>query len=174
MTLNALNLDCYSAPTGWAPDFSHGRIIFVDAANYTIPNRAIRFTGAGPFELEVATFEGEDVPTVNGSVAYPKTERLRTARISCQMLFQVAPNGTPWGNIGQGMRENWADLNDIAALSLSNPQGLQTVSYRPWTTATTYTFEAHVLPPVIGEVRNGIGMSFGLVIEVPNPTTVLP
>ncbi len=167
-------LTCTDGTGGWTPDESSGKLVFVDNGNYTIPNRCVRFVGAGPFELHVATIEGEDVDTINSRVAYPRRERVRTARIACQMLFGVNKSGTAYNDLQRGMVTNWGEVTDLSDESWSTTNGLQTVRYTPWVGGPVHQFEAHVMPPVPGEVRFGVGMAFGLVLEVPNPSAVLP
>jgi hypothetical protein len=169
----AIPFDCQPGTVGWEPDYSAGKLEFIDNSNYTIPNRAVRFTGSGPFELHIASLSGEDVEVVSGTIGYPRIERKRIARMSCQMLFGVDPSGTAYGSLPEGMTLNWSEITALSDLTVSDVQGLQTLEYTPYIGATPIQFEAHVLPPVVGEVVNGVGMTFGIVIEVPDPT-VLP
>jgi hypothetical protein len=166
----AIPFACQPGVLGWEPEFGAGKLEFLDNANYTIPNYAVRFTGAGPFELMVATLSGEDVEVVSGTIGYPRVERKRVARIACQMLFGVTPAGAAHASVAEGMVTNWSELNALSDLTVTNVQGLQTVEYTPYIGATSVQVEAHVLPPVVGEVSNGIGMTFGLVLEVPDPS----
>jgi hypothetical protein len=169
-----LPLTCATGLTGWSPDFSAGKLVFVDNSNYTIPNYAVRFTEKAAFELHVATLEGSDVDTINSRVAYPRRERNRTARIACQMLFGVDKDGSAYNDLQRGMTVNWSELTALSDQSWSTTNGLQTVHYTPWIGASVYQFEAHVIPPVVGSVQMGVGMAFGLILEVPNPAAVLP
>lgn len=168
----ALPLSCQPGTVGWEPDYTAGKLVFVDNDDYTLPNYAVRFTDSGPFELHVATLSGDDVEVISGTVGYPRVERKRTARMALQMLFGTSPDGTPWPTVAEGMVKNWADLTALSDLTVTDVQGLQTVEYTPYVGATTYTFEAHVMPPIVGEVTNGLGMTFGLILEVPDPSTL--
>jgi hypothetical protein len=170
----ALPLQCQDGTVGWHPDESAGKLVFVTNGNYTIPNRAVRFVGAAAFELHVPTLEGEDVDAINTRIAYPRTERVRTARVACQMLFGTSSSGVPYSNLQQGMVTNWGQVADLSDNTWNTTNGLQTIRYTPWIGGPVSQFEAHVLPPVVGEVRPGIGMAFGLILEVPNPSAVLP
>lgn len=167
----ALPLTCYTEGTvGWEPDYSVGKLVFVDNDDYTIPNYCVRFTEGAAFELHVATLEGDDVTVVNGTIAYPRVERKRVAKITCQMLFGTDAEGTPYDSLQEGMVLNWAAITALSDLSVTQTQGLQTVEYEPYVGADPITFDAHVLPPVVGSVKMGVGMAFGLQIEVPDPT----
>jgi len=169
-----LPLTCQNGTVGWPPDYSAGKLVFLDASNYTIPNYAVRMVGAAAFELHVATLEGEDVDTIQSRVAYPRRERNRTARIACQMLFGTNKAGTPYASLQQGMTVNWGEVTGLSDDSWDTTTGLQTVRYEPYISGPVYQFEAHVMPPVPGEVQIGVGMAFGLILEVPNPSAVLP
>jgi hypothetical protein len=169
----AIPFACQPGTLGWEPDDTAGKLEFLDNASYTIPNRAVRFTGSGPFELHIATLSGEDVEVVSGTIGYPRVERKRVARVACQMLFGVTPAGAAHGSVPEGMTLNWAEITALSDLTVTDVQGLQTIQYTPYVGATPIQFEAHVLPPVLGEVVNGVGMTFGIVIEVPDPS-VLP
>ena len=140
--------------------------------NYTIPNYAVRFTGSGPFELHVGELSGDDVQVISGTVAYPRVERKRTARMALQMLFGADSTGAAHPSLAEGLVTNWAEVRDLSDLTVTDTQGLQSITYTPYIGATPVTFDAHVMPPIVGEVRDGIGMTFGLVIEVPDPSTL--
>jgi hypothetical protein len=175
MSLNlGLPLTCATGTDGWAPDYSAGKLVFLDNSNYTIPNRCVRFTEGAAFELHVATLEGDDVDTISSRVAYPRRERLRKARIACQMLFGVDKTGAAYNDLQQGMTANWSEVTALSDKSWNTSNGLQTIRYEPWIGSAIHQFEAHVLPPVVGSVQMGVGMAFGLIIEVPNPSAVLP
>lgn len=176
-----LPVGCDTAPTGWPPDNTAGKLVF--SFGYTIPNYCVRFVEGGPFELHVPTYEGEDVDTVGGRIPRGRVERVRTARIACQMLFGVGPDGTPYNSLQEGMVRNWRDICDLTIGGLLSEQtnppepsfdGTSWVQYTPYVGGPTYEFEAHILPPVPGSVQIGVGMAFGLILEVPNPTGNLP
>lgn len=168
----AIPMACQQGTVGWEPEFSAGKLEFNDNGGYTIPNYAVRFTASGPFELHVASLSGDDVEVISGTVAYPRIERKRVARMSLQMLFGADPAGSPHPSIPEGMVTNWATVRALSDLTVSDTQGLQSITYTPYIGATPVTFDAHVLPPIVGEVREGVGMTFGLVIEVPDPSTL--
>jgi hypothetical protein len=167
-----LPLECQTGPVGWYPDYTTGKLVFNDMDDYTIPNYAVRFNGSGPFELHVATLEGDDVTVVNGTVAYPRVERKRVAKITCQMLFGAQPDGTPHNSAQEGLVLNWAEFTALSDPTVSDTQGVQSVTYTPYPGATPVTFAAHVLPPVVGDVQNGIGMNFGFEMQVPDPSNL--
>jgi hypothetical protein len=170
----ALPFDCQDAPAGWTPDTSAGELVFTNNDNYTIPNYCVRFAEGGPFELHVAQLEGDGIDVIAGRIAYPKREPIRKARVACQMLFGVDEQGTPHAGLQEGMTRNWSAVTRLADLGRTNTDGLQQVDYTPYPGGPVYSFQARVLPPVVGSVELGVGMAFGLILDVPNPTAVLP
>jgi hypothetical protein len=171
-TINpGLPLVCNDGPVGWEPDYTAGRL---DFASYTIPNWCVRFVEGGPFELHVAQLTGDSVDVISGRIAYPKREPIRKARVACQMLFGVDTAGTPYSDLHEGATTNWSQLTRIADAGRTSTDGLQAVQYTPFVGGPVYSFNARVQPPITGTVQNGVGMAFGLVIDVPNPSAVLP
>lgn len=156
----------------WAPDPADGQVQFLDApgGTYTIPNYAVRFVGTGDTELGVAELTGDDLDVVNGVVAHPKVERTRRSRLQLQMTFWQNAAGTAWDDPNEGWHENWVALKALADDTVTDTNGLQTVRWIPYTGATPIDFEAHVLPPVQGDVTQGKGLELGLVIEIPDPS----
>jgi hypothetical protein len=173
LSTDDLPISCTPGATGgWPVDYDTGKLTFVDVGGYVLPNHAVKFIDAGAFELEIPAFVGEDVEVVAGVVPYPRVEKGRTSRLALAMNFLANPDGTGHTSAAAGWRLNWAGLCALAAPTLSS-EGLQTVEYVPYVGASTYTFEAHVLPPVLGgDTAAGLGMTVGLVIEVPDPSTL--
>jgi hypothetical protein len=160
-------------PVGWPLDFSAGKLEFVDN-NYTIPNRAVRFAQGGTFPLHIASLTGEDITTINGIYSHEQREPVRRAEIECQMLFGVNSAGSVYTGLQEGLTTNWDDLTSLSDLSRTSASGLQTIRYTPYIGGPVHQFSAHVLPPVVGSTQLGVGMSFRLTLEVPNPEPALP
>jgi hypothetical protein len=173
--VGVIPLTCFAdeEPVGWPLDYSNGKLEFVDSG-YTIPNHAVRFVDAGAFPLHSATFETNDIETINGLFTHEQREAERSVDLECQLLFGVNAAGSVYNDLQEGMITNWNDLTDLADLSVTTTSGLQTVRYTPYIGGPTHQFEAHVLPPKVGNVTRGIGMQFTLTIAVPNPTPLLP
>lgn len=173
-TLNfAIPLTCAGGIAGWEPDYSAGQLVFVDNGNYTIPNYAVRFTEGAALELHLPNLVGDDVEVVNGTIAYPKVERKRTARIACQLLFGTDPAGVAFADLQEGMLMNLQELNDLSDDTVTDSQGLQEIEYTPFIGANPISFDAHVMPIVPGSVQLGVGMAFGIILEVPDPSTIV-
>lgn len=156
----------------WTPDPLNGKLEFLDAAGFTIPNYMIRWSGMGDRRMLEGTYDGEDREVVDGIVAYPRIERVRKVNLECQMNFWSNAAGTLFDSRVKGERVNWVTLNGLAADTLTESDGLQSLRWTPYDGATAVTFNARVEPPVKGSVgADGHGRAVGIVLNIPDPVT---
>ena len=166
---------CTEGATGGFPlDYSEGKLVFTDLSSYTIPNRAVRLSEWGAFEILVQQVIGDDVETVSGAVARRRVERWRDARIGLQFNYLFAANGTGYGSTAEGFTKNWLALQGLCETSNvgGDPSGLTTVEYTPYTGATPIELSVHVMPPILGSPIKGKGANAGMVIRIFNPSDI--
>ena len=164
--------ECPPAAASWTPDLTGEKLEFLDApgGTFTIPNYMLDWENWGAAELQMSReFEGSDRDTVIAVAAHRRVERKRTARIQCKMSWWYDAAGVAFDSAVEGWTENLSTINALADLSVSDPQGLQTVRWTPYGGATPITFEATVQRPIPGQKFRNVGMYVGLVIEVPDP-----
>lgn len=163
--------ECVPFPT-WVPDLDNGKLEFLDAptATFTIPNYMIRWEGDADTELDVATFEGDDYPTLTSVVSLPMIEGAREPTLHCEMTFWSNAAGTLHTNANKGWHLNHATLSAIANITTTDTNGLQTLRWTPYSGATPITFEAHVMPPTLDNAAPGRGCAVSWPIIVPDPS----
>lgn len=168
--------DCDPSPP-WDLDLTKGEIHLIDLddemAWLVIPNYAVRFVDESAFRLGLRQFVGDDVEAVAAIWPYPKVEKRRVAPLPLEMAFTHAPDGTPYATIHEGAKRNLRILNALALRSVDvNTSGLQTMRWHPNDGRGGVQFEGHLGAPTLGEVTKGKGSRVGMIITIPDPSTI--
>ncbi|RTL17726.1 MAG: hypothetical protein EKK55_22345 [Rhodocyclaceae bacterium] len=156
----------------WEPDPTLSQIVFADAFGYAIPNYAVRFVDDASFRIGIRQGKGEDVVTIGKAWPYPLVEKNRSAPLPMEMNYLFDPTGVAHPDPHTGAVVNLRTLNAIANLSATAPHGLQTINWFPHDGRPNLTFEAHVSAPVLGANVQGKGCKVGIVITIPDPSTM--
>lgn len=170
--------DC-SAPPPWDIDVTKGEIHLVDLdddeAWFIIPNYAVRFVTEAAFRLGVRQFVGDDVEAAGAVYPYPKVEKRRVAPLPLEMAYTHDPGGAAYPTAHEGSKRNLRLLNALALRSTDlNTAGLQTMRWYPHDGRPDVEFQGHLGAPTLGEVTPGEGMRVGMIITIPDPSTITP
>lgn len=168
--------DC-DVPPPWEVDLTKGEIHLVDLdddeAWFVIPNYAVRFVNEAAFRLGMRQFVGEDVEAAGAIYSYPKVEKRRVAPLPLEMAYTHDPSGSAYPTAHEGSKRNLRLLNALALRSAdSNTSGLQTMRWYPNDGRPAVEFQGHLGAPTLGAVAVGRGMRVGVIITIPDPSTI--
>lgn len=138
---------------GWPVSYAGGKLEFSipGGGTLTLPNQAMVVTEYGFTQLWSSfNLVHENRDTASSTVAYPGVYKGSKASIPLLITGDWNPSGTPYTNWVKGLALNVGILNKIAGVTASASNGLQTVTFTPYPSATPLTKSVQVYPLQLG------------------------